>query len=63
MQIEIQAPQTKRRFVPAARSDGQAKAEAIAANARFRGLLFAPGTWQGDLVAEAQAPVRHRRRS
>lgn len=36
--------------------DGQATAEAIAANARFRGLLLAPGTWQGDLVAESLAP-------
>ena len=33
--------------------DGQASAETIAANARFRGLLLAPGTWQGDLLAEA----------
>ena len=33
-----------------------ASAEAIAANARFRGLLLAPGTWQGDFFAEAQAP-------
>ncbi|MEY3898396.1 MAG: hypothetical protein RLZZ214_3918, partial [Verrucomicrobiota bacterium] len=36
--------------------DGQASAEAIAANARFRGLLLAPGTWQGDLLAEALTP-------
>ena len=44
--------------------DGQASAEAIAANARFRGLLLAPGTWQGDLLAEALAPsvrARHPR--
>ncbi|MES2923337.1 MAG: hypothetical protein V4819_17410 [Verrucomicrobiota bacterium] len=36
--------------------DGQAAAESIAANLRFRGLLLAPGTWQGDLVADASAP-------
>lgn len=36
--------------------DGQATAETIAANARFRGLLLAPGTWQGDLIAESLAP-------
>ncbi len=35
---------------------GRAGAESIAANAVFRGLLLAPGTWQGDLVAEAAAP-------
>jgi hypothetical protein len=33
-----------------------ASAEVIAANARFRGLLLAPGTWQGDFIAEAEAP-------
>ena len=37
--------------------DGQASAEAITANARFRGLLLAPGTWQGDLIAESLAPA------
>lgn len=36
--------------------NGQASAETIAANARFRGLLLAPGTWQGDLVAESVGP-------
>ncbi len=36
--------------------DGHATAEAIAATARFRGLLLAPGTWQGDLIAESVAP-------
>jgi hypothetical protein len=36
--------------------DGQASAEALAATGRFRGLLLAPGTWQGDLVAESVAP-------
>lgn len=37
--------------------DGQASAEAITASARFRGLLLAPATWQGDLVAESLAPA------
>jgi hypothetical protein len=35
---------------------GQAAAEGIAANARFRGLLLAPATWQGDLITEAVSP-------
>lgn len=37
--------------------NGQAFAEGIAANARFRGLAFAPGTWQGELIAESAAPT------
>ena len=37
--------------------DGQASAEAVAANGRFRGLLLAPGTWQGDFVAESIKPT------
>lgn len=37
--------------------NGQASAEGIAANTRFSGLLLAPGTWQGDLVAESAAPA------
>jgi hypothetical protein len=36
--------------------DGRATAESLAATARFRGLLLAPGTWQGDLVAESVSP-------
>jgi hypothetical protein len=37
--------------------DGEASAENISANARFRGLLLAPATWQGDFVAQSTAPV------
>ena len=36
--------------------NGQAAAESIAASLRFRGLLLAPGSWQGDLVVEAASP-------
>jgi hypothetical protein len=32
-----------------------AEAAEVAANARFQGLLLAPSTWQGDLLAETQA--------
>lgn len=37
--------------------NNSAAAESIAANARFRGLLLAPGSWQGDLLAEAASPT------
>ena len=36
--------------------NGQVQAESFALNAGFRGLLAAPTTWQGDLVAETIAP-------
>lgn len=55
LQLEAVAPKQKPAPVSLP-ADGRAEAEAIAANARFRGLLFAPGTWQGDLVAEALSP-------
>lgn len=37
--------------------DGEVSAASIAANGRFYGLLFAPATWQGELVAESIAPM------
>jgi hypothetical protein len=37
--------------------DGKAAARSIGAHARFRGLLLAPGSWQGDLLAEAISPT------
>lgn len=37
--------------------NGQANADGVVANARFVGLLLAPGTWQGDFVIEAIAPT------
>ena len=55
IQIEAQLPRQALAAFPLP-FNGQASAEAIAANARFRGLLLAPGTWQGDLVAESVAP-------
>lgn len=39
--------------------DGHAEAGSVAASARFRGLLLAPGSWQGELVAEATAISAH----
>ncbi|MEO7098454.1 MAG: hypothetical protein ABI162_03770 [Luteolibacter sp.] len=58
LQIEAQIPQQK---PPTLRLplDGHFEAETIAANAVFRGLLVAPSTWQGDLVAETIAPSLH----
>lgn len=53
--IEAQLPRQKLASVVLP-FDGQASAEAIAGNARLRGLLLAPGTWQGDLLAEALYP-------
>ena len=32
-------------------------AATVAANARFRGFLLAPGTWQGELIGSAKSPV------
>lgn len=58
LQVEAGVPKQK----PAPLSlpgDGHAEAEAIAANARFRGFLLAPGTWQGELVTEALSPSAH----
>jgi hypothetical protein len=34
---------------------GQIEADSITAQARFRGLVLAPATWQGDLVAESDS--------
>ena len=33
-------------------TDGHVEAGSIAAGARFRGLLLAPGSWQGEFIAE-----------
>lgn len=55
IQIDAQLP---RQALAAVRLpfDGRATAESLAATARFRGLLLAPNTWQGDLVAESVSP-------
>lgn len=55
LQVEAQLPRQKPSPLTLPH-DGQAEAETIAANARFRGLILAPGTWQGDLLAEAVSP-------
>ena len=56
IQIEAKLPRQPLAAFPLP-FDGQAAAEAIAANARFRGLLLAPATWQGDMLAESVAPT------
>lgn len=53
VQIDAQLPRQALAPVPLP-AQSHAEAGAIAANARFHGLLLAPGSWQGDLVAEAQ---------
>lgn len=55
LQIEAQLPRQPLASV-ALPGDGHAAAEAIFVNARFRGFLLGPSTWQGDLVAESQSP-------
>jgi len=55
LQAEAAAP--KQKTAPLSLpGDGHAEAECVAANARFRGFLLAPATWQGELVAEALSP-------
>jgi hypothetical protein len=58
IQIEAQIPKQElaRTVLPLG---GGIEARSIAANAGFRGLLAAPATWQGDLVAESIAPTLH----
>lgn len=56
LQIEAQLPRQPLAAV-AIPFGGEAAAESIAGNLRFRGLLLAPGTWQGDLVGEAVSPT------
>ncbi|NQX00138.1 hypothetical protein HQ447_05720, partial [bacterium] len=56
LQIEAQLPRQPLAPFPLP-FDGGAEAEAIAGNARFRGLLLAPATWQGDLLADAVSPT------
>ncbi len=56
VQIEAQLPRQALASRPLP-GQGHAEAEAITAIARLRGLLLAPGTWQGDLFAEAQSPT------
>jgi hypothetical protein len=55
MQFEAQFPEQSPQKLPLP-SGMEAKVASINANARFRGLLLAPGTWQGDLVTGVVAP-------
>ncbi len=55
IQIEAQVPKQPLASIKLP-MDGHAEAQSIAANLGFRGLLLAPATWQGDLLAEALAP-------
>ena len=53
LQLEMLAP--KQAIPPITLpGDGRVETASAAGNARFRGLLLVPGTWQGDLVGEAQ---------
>jgi len=58
LQVEAQLPRQKPPSI-ALPHQGRAEADAIAANARFRGLVLAPGTWQGELLIEAITPSAH----
>ena len=55
IQIEAQIPKQPLSAIPLP-FDGHVEAASIALNAGFRGLLTAPATWQGDLVAESINP-------
>lgn len=55
MQFEAQVPEQSPPRLPLP-PGLKAKVASIHINARFRGLLLAPGTWQGDLVAGAVSP-------
>ena len=52
LQLEAMAPNQALASTPLP-GDGHIAAGTIAASARFRGLLLAPGSWQGEFVAEA----------
>ncbi|MGL5020303.1 MAG: hypothetical protein ACRDBP_19360 [Luteolibacter sp.] len=54
LQIEAQFPSQPLALI-ALPFNGKAAAKSISANARFRGLLLAPASWQGDLLTEANA--------
>lgn len=55
LQIEVRIPEQDpgRIVLP---GGGHATARTVSANARFRGILFAPPTWQGDFVAGVLSP-------
>ncbi len=56
LQIEAQFPSQPLSSL-ALPFNGNAASKSIAASARFRGLLLAPASWQGDLLAEAISPT------
>jgi hypothetical protein len=54
--IQLEAKLPKQALPPVTLPfDGRLESEAIAVNAAFRGLLLAPPSWQGNLVAECEA--------
>jgi hypothetical protein len=58
--LQIEAKLPPHRLAPLAIPfGGQIEAESITAATRFRGLLLAPATWQGDLVIESTSPSVH----
>ena len=58
LQLEVQMP--KQSPAPLALAGGgEARAAQLATSGRFRGLLLAPSTWQGDCYAESSAVSIH----
>ncbi len=55
IQIEAQIPKQPLAAIPLP-FKGHLEAQSFALNGGFRGLLAAPSTWQGDLIAETIAP-------
>jgi hypothetical protein len=55
LHVEMQAPRQKLETLHLP-NHSTAAADFIAANARFRGFLLAPTTWQGEFTAETLAP-------
>lgn len=54
VQVEIQVPSQSPALLTLP-AGGEASAGHISGAARFRGFLMAPGTWQGDCLAESAA--------
>ncbi|MEI6607094.1 MAG: hypothetical protein WCP35_17420, partial [Verrucomicrobiota bacterium] len=58
LQLEVQAPSQSPPPLTLP-GGGEAKTGHLASSGRFRGLLMAPGTWQGDCLAENSAISIH----
>ncbi|KAB2643006.1 MAG: hypothetical protein DVB26_00880 [Verrucomicrobia bacterium] len=58
IQLEVQVPSQSPAPLTLAGA-GEIKTAHLASSGRFRGLLLAPGTWQGDCLAESSAISIH----